>query len=263
MSRYELPFNGPRLKLERAKQHINNLSTICDEFFAEHYRLVIVDCAAPYPHMRERGIDTKNKAALPSSIPLILGDAIHNLRAALDLLAFQLLKDSERSVDSIHFPIATKNVGPEAAKRTIESRGIKFAGCNVVNLFISFEPYKGGHLQLWELHELDIIDKHRLLVTTAQFMQISRLILKEIDPFAPNWNISNSNIGSITHYWWSRPLPSWARFPGLPDQERDLAMPCTIFFKEGPFARKPVLPTLNSLADNVQCVIESTEALFV
>jgi hypothetical protein len=264
MPQYQVPFEAPREKLKRAEKHINDLSAICDEFFAEHYRLILIDYACPAPYVRKRGIRTKNKNPLPSCIPLILGDAIHNLRAALDLLAFQLLKDSGRSIDSIYFPIATKNTGPEAAKRTIESRGIKFAGCDVVKLFISFEPYKGGRLHLWELHDLDIIDKHRLLLTIAQFTQVSRLILKEIDPLAPNWNFTNSNIGDMSVDWFSTPLPGWAWFPShlISDHEHDLGMTGTVFFKEGPFAGKPVLQTLNVLADNVRSVIESTEALF-
>jgi hypothetical protein len=266
MPQYQPPFEAPRAKIIRAEHHINDLKDLCDDFFAKHYRVVVIDYTCPLPNgIRQREVRTVNKDPLPDRIPLIIGDAIHNLRSALDLLAFHLLRDSGRAEDKIYFPIVRDKVGPKAAEDTIRSAGIDLAGANVVALFKSFEPYKGGHLQLWELHRVDIIDKHRLLLTTENFSQVSRLVLKELDPlnpFTPNYTFMGSNIGTIALPWSARPLPSWAWFPGLPHQVRDLSFTATIFFREGPFARKPVLLTLNSLANNVLSVIESTEALF-
>jgi hypothetical protein len=38
---YTVPFKGPRLKLERAVHHINDIDSICAEFFKTHYRVVL------------------------------------------------------------------------------------------------------------------------------------------------------------------------------------------------------------------------------
>jgi hypothetical protein len=56
-----------------------------------------------------------------------------------------------------------------------------------VNLIDSVKPYKGGNDLLWKIHELNRIDKHRLLVTVGSSFQsmdvgahLRTLIAKEL-----------------------------------------------------------------------------------
>jgi hypothetical protein len=95
---------------------------------------------------------------LPSSVPLLTGDILYSLRGALDYLACGLTKVPAHDTK---FPIA-----PDA--KTYKSQLTRFIpglGKEALEMFDRISPYKGGNLFLWELHRLNIIDKHRLLLT--------------------------------------------------------------------------------------------------
>lgn len=94
---------------------------------------------------------------LPSRLAPAVGDVIHNARAALDHLAYQLVP-SKRT----YFPIAD-----DAAKYSEKvRRDLKGAAPEVLDLVRSIKPYKEGNLLLWQLNSLDNVDKHQLVLTS-------------------------------------------------------------------------------------------------
>jgi hypothetical protein len=154
---------GPRLKIKRAKEHIDDLIRAVDEFFAEP--------PPPYTFRVEDEYDTGDlvyRAVVNpysdkwlSDVALIAGDAIHNLRSALDFVAWQLVEvNGTRPSRRTSFPVADswkefENAGPGY---------IKGASEQAVELLRKVRPYKGGNNALWRLHRLDVADKHRLLL---------------------------------------------------------------------------------------------------
>jgi hypothetical protein len=257
---YQVPFMGPHRKLDWAEHHIDDLRARTNKFFADHYKLVFVRNMAS----GQCRITIERQEPIPNEFSLIIGDAVHNLRATLDLLAFHLVAKSGKNFNesAIHFPILKKGNDPNALKSAIQGACIHFAGAAVLDHFQTFQAYRGGHLELWELNEVDIIDKHRLLLTTVEFLNIPSLSFKDLDRFAPGILIEECGFSGIAQIAnWPSYLPSWARFP-LPPYKKDLGGTFTILFKEGPFSGKPVLIVLDRLANNVRSVVESTEALF-
>jgi hypothetical protein len=79
-----------RVKIERAKEHIQNFDS-AKRIFLESNPYVV---ASRYlPDFGEQGQTVYHLAkavAIPERLSLIAGDAIHNLRCALDYLAYQL-----------------------------------------------------------------------------------------------------------------------------------------------------------------------------
>lgn len=75
-------FCGPRLKIERAKQHIADLhSSIC-AFATTDF------CSLDVNQEVETGkycLKVAVKEPLPHEFALIIGDAVHNLKSALDI----------------------------------------------------------------------------------------------------------------------------------------------------------------------------------
>jgi hypothetical protein len=147
-------------KIERANKHIRDLDTAITGFLATN----------PYKVGTKRDPETRKPVyyvaevqPVPPEIPLILGDAIQNLRAALDHLAQQLyLVGSGASVyrKGTSFFIANKasdyrkHVGGRIEKMR---RGAKDA-------LAALEPYaEGKGNDFWVLHSLNNIDKHRTL----------------------------------------------------------------------------------------------------
>jgi hypothetical protein len=160
MTREEL-VRPATLMIKRAEHHINDLSTQIGTYLAQKpFRLI-----ASYD--QEAGkVSTfiKQKAPIPDAISLVLGDAIHNLRSALDLIVFGMIGDKVKNPEPIQFPFAKHR---DTFARTLEVRKIKLAGEKVVRAIEALEPYPGGNKWLSALHALDITDKHRLIVPVA------------------------------------------------------------------------------------------------
>jgi hypothetical protein len=154
-----------QVKVERAKKHVVDLESAVRAFLD----------SGPYKVGTKRDPQTRkliyyltNVQYVPVEVASIAGDAIHNLRSVLDYVAQQLflLGPNRAAGPASHdyFPI-----GNDAADYKSKLDGIvKDLRPNAVKVLRGIEPYKGGKWhELWVLHRLDIIDKHRLFVTVG------------------------------------------------------------------------------------------------
>lgn len=97
------PFDAPRAKIARARHHISTLETELQNYATEAFAtdqkrdFQTGDLLLNFPAQR----------GLPSDVPLMLGDAIHNLRAALDLLACDIVRMAGKSTKNVYFPFAS------------------------------------------------------------------------------------------------------------------------------------------------------------
>ena len=95
---------------------------------------------------------------------LLIGDVAHNLRSALDHLAYSLVILENPSADpyKISFPIY-KDLNE--LRRRVKT---KLAGAHpeAIAMVESFKPYGGGNDMFFSLATLDNVDKHRLLTVT-------------------------------------------------------------------------------------------------
>jgi hypothetical protein len=159
-------------KLERAVSHIEALEECTRAYHATN----------PYEVARVAGEDGRHRTVLkistppPSKLALIAGDAVHNIRAALDHVAWDLAHAGGASITpsqerTVAFPIhrATKPQRPSRPsldeRRKLIRDKIPTANNQAVEAVLACEAFKGGvgH-DLWLVHELDVIDKHRALL---------------------------------------------------------------------------------------------------
>lgn len=149
-----------RVKVERAKQHLRDLETARDGFIA----------STPYAIQSEFNPQTgydeftvTNIQTPPDEIGTIVGDAIHNLRSALDHLAYQLVLANRQNPSSqTCFPIYD-----DAAKYNSGRTGkLKGMAQDAIDAIDNIKPYLGGEDIFWYLHKLDIADKHHALLFT-------------------------------------------------------------------------------------------------
>jgi hypothetical protein len=155
--------HGCEAKLARAEQHLDALNAEIRDFLARK----------PYRVARE--INRQGRKGLyrvqitegtPAHWPGLLGDCVHNFRCALDHLTWQIVQRHGTPKESTQFPIypsrARFRLGWNSKVGTVRPRGLKTA-------FDSLQPYR-GRIQLkplWLLHRLDVVDKHRELLTTS------------------------------------------------------------------------------------------------
>lgn len=157
---------GSLAKVERAEKHINELTDLLVPFVAQN----------PYEVFGEEDLDTgeivgrfrENVPTPREEISLIAGDAIHNLRSALDILYGELVAaNNKRPSSKDAFPITADADEFKALLPKVEKR----LGLAATTTLKELKPYQGGHDAYWRLHKLDIIDKHRLLLTAVATMQ--------------------------------------------------------------------------------------------
>ena len=156
---------------------------------------------------------------------VVLGYAIHSLRASLDPLTSELAHINCKSDNHVYFPIAASK---QDFPKSIEKRNIDKAVLDAVNLIHTYASYRGGNELLRAVHNLDIEDKHTALLETH----------KTID-FELDATLDTSH----------RENESKLVFETGPIQHR--------FSKNSPLPERPVIETLRVIQQDVSRVAEA------
>jgi hypothetical protein len=119
----------------------------------------------------EPGFLVKAVEQPPLMLSVIVGDVLHNLRSALDYLAHELIKRNGCTPTfQTQFPICAteKDFLNEAIARN-RLGGISLRGFRTIDAFQPHhvEPEKLRLHQLWHLHKLSNLDKHKTLALAA------------------------------------------------------------------------------------------------
>jgi len=152
-----------RLKVERANKHIDELKSAIIAFKeSDPYKI----SAKHDPQTRKLIYYLVDVQPVPTRIACIAGDTLHNLRGALDHLAYRLFRvgaGDTADAKHVYFPIFD-----DAAKYQAGLNG-KVHGMrkDAIDAIDVVKPYKGGNDTLWRLHKLNNVDKHRLLITVG------------------------------------------------------------------------------------------------
>lgn len=157
------PLHSVQRKLEWADKHIVDLGHELAGFRVAKSKAVIRENDPNRPGF-SRWILTD--ASIPDPITLILGDAIHNLRSALDHFANDIVRDNGKQPSfTTDFPIwRSPKFDRKEYEATVETK-VGRASKPVVQEFKRLEPYEGGKNELlWALDKLDVVDTHRLVV---------------------------------------------------------------------------------------------------
>lgn len=160
------PFEAPRLKLDRARKHLQELTGAAGSYIMDRPVAIVVE---QFPGM-ENHVPAANawvarfRRPVPKTIAPIIGDVVHNLRAALDLMASDLVRLNGKNPHKVYFPFSdTPDLLPERIKKCRFDR----AGAEAVSLLKSMKPYKGGNMILRAIHDMDVADKHQALLPTV------------------------------------------------------------------------------------------------
>lgn len=162
--------DGVRLKIERAKKHIRDLDSEI-RIFIESKPYTIGTKPHPVAQIRYTTLFVDSVKTVPDPISLIIGDAVHNLRSALDHLAWQLVEAGGGIPNrDTYFPVCQGSQGAQQYATAIGKGEIQKMRPGAEKVLSSVQPYVTGDNTLWIIHELDRIDKHRLLIAVASSM---------------------------------------------------------------------------------------------
>jgi hypothetical protein len=157
------PLTNAYWKVERAKFHLGDLTRSVNEFCADSH--VIVATEEPEHDRVTYRVELKQPHVY---IYLIFGDFLQCLRTALDQAVWSLIHhwtgtDSEGS----EFPI----FGARPSDQGSFERKTKGLPSDAIAYIESIQPYNHlsvGDYPLWQLHELNRIDKHRRISVRPQ-----------------------------------------------------------------------------------------------
>ncbi len=152
-------FENARLKIGRANEHVRDLEARQAAFFASGACLFsfVQDAEAAVAYFKFTQLKP-----IPPEFALIAGDAIHNYRAALDQLIWEIIGPlNPPSPKLVQFPFGEN---AKSFESVINTRQIQRAGKKVVQAIRDTKPYPEGNGELYWLHELDILDKHKLVI---------------------------------------------------------------------------------------------------
>lgn len=164
-----------RLKVERAKKHIRDFHTRFLSFEGTNPCTV---ASRDDLHSQERTYYVESIKEVSPVFSMIAGDALQNLRSALDHLIHQaIFKNTGKwpTKRIISFPI-----GKDAAEYPPPKFGgrVEGLGDTAIKILASLKAYKGGNEWLWRLHSLNNLDKHRLLIPAFTNLSSHRITSK-------------------------------------------------------------------------------------
>jgi hypothetical protein len=168
----EASLAGARNKIDRAKKHFDEVYAAVEKALSAEDKANLIPPYEYKPDRQELIVTSPKAGPVDPALPLAIGDCIHNLRSALDHIAFQLAVVNGKGKEAealIAFPVCLTE---KEFKRTTERKVEPFIDRDALAAIKQLQPYYAGNAGdkdiLWVLSQLDIIDKHRLLVVIAR-----------------------------------------------------------------------------------------------
>lgn len=172
------PFYSAKLRIERAKEHLNDLEAKIGSFFAENPYTRVVD---PDPD----GVHEIHKIRLTQRIPyrwrILATEIIEHLRASLDHSVWATANLHNGSLNEFNvFPFSSDPIKFEQRMGGIA----KDVPTEIQALLRAFKPYNGGNDDLYTLNDMCNLSKHVLvafIAATAQSGEIRSASTSEWD----------------------------------------------------------------------------------
>ena len=238
-------------KVARAEYHINDLNGKIEAYFADSPMKVVKRFD---PETGIFSIATKTDKPIPDEFAVIIGDAVHNLRAALDMGYFAIISRFTDREDNIQYPLWA--LGGNRKESVLGRRLIQLAPKDVLAAVERSEPYPGGKNHIYELDALDVRDKHRLAILTGRATSLTGDAIGLMLPLGAQ---KVSGAGTLTHvgkgenifFTWL-PFNHPLRQRGAFEDHVGVNSPFDILFADGPFENRAIVPTLVTLVSSVR-----------
>jgi len=182
-----------RLKLDRAKEHLDETQRELKGFYAGEPCAVSLETTATDPPRQIIRV----KLTPPLRLGILAGESICALRSALDHLAWQLaLLSTDSPYALTEFPVCwdeTKMPSNEA----LIARVTRSIQSDAVEEMRRLQPYLWGQEYradpLWQVNKLCNIDKHRIIAVSGTFVEFESK-LTETDIESVHWVKGNEMV---------------------------------------------------------------------
>jgi len=233
-------FDASHFKIERANHHIRQLEASIARFSRSDFYSVDVKKDV---RSGQNSLVFTIKRSPSVDAALILGDALHNLKSSLDILWNEVVSflTGQQSDDYTMFPVRKTAEKVEAAiNRALKNKIIDRPAFDRVwdLMFVAIQPYESGNDDVWGLHRLNIMDKHRLIIPVPHLVSVSGIRLQDKETGAEE---------RFKHFLDASGEISIDMQGNLQVKDKGQAN-ATVFFDVGfPYEGKAVIPTLQQL----------------
>ncbi|MBI2171530.1 MAG: hypothetical protein HYU30_05860 [Chloroflexi bacterium] len=245
---------GVKLKLGRANHHLQELNTEITRFLKESSHTAVADFNPALGHYDVH----IHLIPIPDNWSLVIGDVVHNIRAALDHLVCDLaLLGPTPDCSETEFPIfLSRKLYVSSRDRLKPLRQDRRAFIEGQN------PYDRPDDPLWLLHRMDSTDKHRhilLIRGVTYFTGIQGYVADPSTMLAvDSADLQGQPIEDGTVIGWFRAVP--------PDAEVNVSFQIafTILFRTGTpdIEGRDVLRTLSDVYQHVSTLVSECEKRF-
>jgi hypothetical protein len=248
------PFEASKLKIRRARRHLNELQNAIQTFLSGKPLEIVVENWADAPeYLHCHAWTARIRSPVPAEFSAVMGDVVHNLRGALDLMACDLVRLNGKQPDNVYFPFAGSGADFD---KVIRLRNMHKASPDVIAILRAWKPYKGGNEYLRSIHDMDIADKHKALIPVVSAASIPSFGLKMGEKVnqIPEWS---SIVVDDGH--------KMVIMPAINSVPLGTIIPCAIRVTFAPgdiFAGHEVLKVLENLAKLADSVVHSFETHF-
>jgi hypothetical protein len=121
------------------------------------------------------GLTARFHQDVPEGLAPIIGDVVHNLRSALDVMMTELIASLQHPsvrLNQISFPF-WDNTKPNSKKNAFIRSQVQFAHDGLKSLLEAWEPFPSGKSRLFALNELWNRDKHRSIIPVRAGIEYS------------------------------------------------------------------------------------------
>jgi hypothetical protein len=260
-----IKYDKPLAKIKRARSVVEELKAKETSFYADgHYRVVVLD----EPTVGVRYFDTKMLDDMGEVFTPIIADALHNIRAALDAVLYEIMVPLLQASDNrklIKFPFESDTV---AHGRFYNKPPMSRTPPAVRDKINEISHPDAADKEIRAFHYLDIQDKHQDGFVVVHSSSLSSFRLQDFDPQAMNLVMENSS-GVVTKGLFSLagPLNAYSVPCKIVQAKIDRHMQSNMTFqarfsdKEPLFANELVSDVLLRIATRVEtAILELREA---
>ncbi len=262
-------FLGAYLKVDRANHHIQSLIDNSQPLAPSMYELgwrprssgvalAQFGTSVPDPNKPVRELAYVPKQPVSNMLALIIGDAVHNLRAALDYAATAVVRAKNGDTQFVSFPFHEKRENLIETASPLNLIKAALSDADVQTFFRdTIKPYSDGNAELWTLTKIDKIDKHNFILPTVTIADVRHNGVVAIDGVTIGFNQIRGD-ANREHILYRMPV----REGDAGKYNVDVAV--EILFPQGKFfSGLPVIPTLTKLSQIVEQTLLAFEEFAV
>jgi hypothetical protein len=245
-------FISPRLKVERACKHIQELESITFPLSKELYEIKVeAEFALPRPDAIGMNLVYRPTKPIAETLGLIIGDVISNFRSALDHLASGIVRESD-STKRPYFPMSDSREDL-SKNRFLPLLDAVLPGATEL-LLGKIRPEEGDNELYWLFHAMDNDSKHNIILPTVSAVNIENINLTSGGMTMTNCGVGGDATRQINLF---RTGGEPIRIQNTFDVSVKLSFP-----SESIFPNLPVIHTLQKIGEIVTLTIDEFERLY-